>query len=159
MKDSSLLHTFTIDFLSEEDGRRYSGQFTTKKLTIRDMTQLGVRKAQLCGGLHYDPLNPGQGLDFSTDQINGMLAHLEVSLTQAPAWWNLDELTDIDVLAAVHKEVVSFENNFPRRGATAEGSGPGGSGQESSPQAASQSDAPRDPQQVVGEQVQASLEP
>ena len=159
MVDSSLTHTFNVDFYSEASQRRYAGTFTTKKLTIRDMTRVGVRKVQLCGGLSYDPVHPGQGLDFATFQINGMIAHLEIALTEYPKWWNMDELTDIEVMSKVFEEVIAFENNFPGRGsASAEGGhkrGGAGSGETQEGGSDSAGNAP----QVVGGEVQASLEP
>jgi hypothetical protein len=159
MVDSSLTHTFNLDFYSEDSQRRYQGTFTTKKLTIKDMTRMSVRKVQLCGGMHYDPASPGQGLDFATFQINGMIAHLEIALVEYPKWWNLDELTDIEVLSKVHEEVVSFENNFPVRGKApaAEGHQRGGAGGGASTETGS-NPAGNAPQVVAGE-VQSSLEP
>lgn len=159
MVDSSLLHTFNVDFLSEENGRRYSGMFTTKKLTIRGVTQLGVRRSQLCGGLHYDPATPGQGLDASTYQINGMIAQLELSLITYPDWWDLDQLTDLDVLSEVYREVISFENNFRGPGSKAQESGSGASSQRSGQETETGSDGGGAAEPVVGKQVQATLEP
>jgi len=159
MVDSSLKHTFTVDFYSEASQRRYAGTFTTKKLSVRDMTQVGVRKVQLCGGLHFDPDRPGQGLDFATFQINGMIAHLEIALLEYPNWWNLDELTDLEILSNVYEEVIAFENNFPGRGkdSAAEGHQRSSAGSGASSEAGSNPDG-NDPQVVAGE-VSASLEP
>jgi hypothetical protein len=158
MVDSSLLHTFSVDVLSSNQ-QRYQGQFTTKKLSIRDLTTVGVRKVQLNGGMHWSPTAPGQGIDEGTDDLNSMIAHLEVALTSYPRWWNLDEITDMSVLGSVYREVISFENSFRGRGQTAEGEGPGGSGQADSASAQGEANPAGSNQQVVGEQVQASLEP
>lgn len=155
----NLLHTFSVDVYSEQDAMRYAGTFTTKKLTIKTMTQLGVRRSQLCGGLHYDEENPGQGLDATTYSINSMIAHLEVSLVDVPAWWDLDRITDISVLSEVYKEVALFESNFSRSRNTAKDGRPAASSQGSSQAQGSGSDAGGEPQPVVGGEVQASLEP
>lgn len=157
MVDTSLFHTFNVDVLT--DRRRYVGVFTTKKLSIRDLTQLGVRKVQLNGGMHFDAATPGQGIDEGTDELNTMIAHLSLAVTEAPEWWNLDDLTDLSVLTSVYKEVISFENSFLGRGKAPQGAGSGGSSQEDSKEAQGEADASGTPQQVVGGQVQASLEP
>lgn len=151
MVDNSLLNTFAVDIASS-DGQRYVGTFTSKKLTIRDITQLGVRRTQLCGGMKFDPDNPGQGLDAETYNLNSMIAHLELALTVSPDWWDFDKLTDLEVLSQVYQEVVSFENNFPgpgRRGHSKAG------GQE----AQAGTDASGLPEQVVVGEVQSALEP
>jgi hypothetical protein len=158
MVDSSLTHTFNIDFYSEASERRYAGSFTTKKLSIRDMTIVGVRKVQLCGGMSYNPAKPGQGIDFATFQINGMIAHLEIALVESPKWFNMDELTDIEIMSKVFEEVISFENNFPGRGSdSAGGHKRGGAAESETPEGGS--DSAGSSAQVVGGEVQASLEP
>jgi hypothetical protein len=157
MVDPSLLHTFNIDVLT--DRRRYTGTFTTKKLSIRDLTQLGVRKVQLNGGLHYDATNPGKGIDYATDELNSMVAHMGLAITTAPDWWNLDDLVDLSVLVTVYDEVISFENTFLRRRETPEGDGSRGSSQGDSAQEDAQANPAGSDSAVVGEQVQAALEP
>jgi hypothetical protein len=115
MVDNSLLNTFSVE-INSDDGQRYVGTFTSKKLTIRDITQLGVRRTQLCGGLTFSPETPGHGIDADTYNLNSMVAHLELAVVDAPDWWDFDKITDLTVMSEVYKEVVSFENNFPGRG-------------------------------------------
>jgi hypothetical protein len=158
MVDSSLLHTFSVDVMSSNQ-QRYEGQFTTKKLSIRDLTAVGVRKVQLNGGMHYSAAAPGHGIDEGTDDLNSMIAHLEIALQTSPKWWNLDEITDMTVLGSVYKEVISFENSFLRRGQASEAEGAGGSSEADSAKAQGEANPAGSSQQVVGEQVQASLEP
>jgi hypothetical protein len=105
------------------DDRLYKGKFVSKKLSIRDLAVLGVRKAQLNGGMHHDQENPGHGVDVQTDEFNNMVAHLELSILEAPKWWNLDEITDIDLVAKVYREVIEFENKFLGRIARADSDG------------------------------------
>lgn len=155
----NLQHTFTVDVYSEEDDRRYQGTFTTKKMSIRDMGQLGVRTSQLCGGLHYDPSAPGQGLDFTTYRINNMMAQVEVSIVKAPDWWNLDTLTDLAVLSAVYKEVADFEATFRRSGKADRGAGHNAGSQAGGQAEASGTNPGGHSQQVVGSEVQSALEP
>ena len=156
-----LLHTFSIDHLSDADDRRYIGSFTSKKLTIRDLATIGVRKTQLNGGFHHDVNNPGRGVDESTDEFNSMLAHLEISIVKKPEWWNLDEVTDMELIGKVYKEVLTFENSFLGRGGveSADGDGLGGSGEGDSTPETPQSELAGSPREVVDSEVQAALEP
>jgi len=156
-----LLHTFSVDFKSAVDDRRYIGDFTTKKLAIRDISALGVRKTQLNGGFHTDPANPGYGVDDQTDEFNNMLAHLEIALVAKPVWWRLDEITDLQLIAEVYKEVISFENNFLRREQprTSSGDELGRSSEGSSTTAEKRPDVAGSPREVVAEEVQSALEP
>jgi len=115
-----LRKSFSIDYFSEADDRRYMGTFTVKKLTIGDLSRLGQRKAQLCGGLSYDP-ESGKGVDAATAMLNEMIAHCEISLITRPEWFNSDEITDVGLLNAVYEEVAAFESNFLRAKSPIEG--------------------------------------
>lgn len=152
-----MLKTFSIDFNSEQDGMRYKGNFTVKKLSIADLGALGVRKAQLNGGMHYNEDTPGRGVDENTDSFNNMIAHLEIAIKEHPPWWDLTQITDTELLGEVFKEVYEFEQTFLLRksankksGSTSNGSGAG---------AVPQTDAPGSLSQVVGEEVSSALEP
>ena len=105
--------SFSVDVTSDMTGERYMGTFTVKKLTIHDLSRLGHRKAQLCGGFSYDP-EGSKGIDPATAMLNEMIAHCEIALISKPEWFDADKLTDIDVLNAVYEEVSSFETNFLR---------------------------------------------
>lgn len=153
-----LLNTFTIDYLSEVDDRRYTGEFTTKKLTIRDLASLGVKKSRLNGGLYYDSKSPGTGIDEQTDEFNGMIAHLELSLVSTPKWWNLDEITDVNLLVEVYKEVLDFESKF-LRGKLTSGSQSGRSSEGGSASKTAQSVNDGSAGPMVDEEVQSALEP
>lgn len=151
------LHTFSIDFASEIDDRRYTGKFTVRKLSIRDLAALGVRKAQLNGGMHFSADSPGRGVDESTDDFNNMISHLELSIKESPEWWNLDQISDVGLIGAVFKEVMEFEQSFLNRqarralaGRDGEGSGEGDLAPSNATGAAST---------VVVSEVQAALEP
>jgi len=157
MVDSALSHTFNISVLT--DYKRYTGSFTTKKLSVRDFAQLGVRKVQLNGGFHYNPKALGQGIDQATDELNTMIAHLELALIEYPEWWNLDELTDLTVLSEVYGEVISFENSFLGRRNASEDKGSGRSSEADSTAAQSKANDAGSVTQVVDPEVQAALEP
>lgn len=146
-------HIFNFNHVSEVDEITYSGTFSCKKLSIRDYAQLSVIKAKLNGGMYHVPNQPGIGIDEGTDNLNHMIAHLELGLVNTPDWWNLDELGDVEVVTKVFTEVAKFENSFRKR-KNADGDSEGRSPQDN-PEAHSGGDAA----QVVGEEVQDSLEP
>jgi hypothetical protein len=152
--------TFTTKWRNPTTGQLEEGQFTTKKLSIRDMAQVGVRKAQLAGGMHCvrdDSGNPtGQGIDEETDYANHMIAHLETALIQKPIWFNLGEIWDLGLVKEVFSKVMTFENSFKSTyGGTA---GPSGVGQAGSSAPGAQADAGSGPTPVVGKEVSASLD-
>lgn len=158
-----LLKTFHVDHTSEIDGVRYYGDFVTKKLSIADLASIGVRKSQLNGGMYFDANNPGMGVNPQTDDFNAMIAHLEVALQSWPQWWDLDTITDTDLLAVVFEEVMSHENSFRgfgRSGEAAESDrGSAGSGEGTSEGDPQESAARRVAGEMVGEEVQSALEP
>lgn len=108
-------HIFEIDFYSEEAQRNYTGIFTCKKLSIRDIARVSAEKIRLNGGLYFDQSNPGYGVDEGTDNFNTMLAHLTIALINTPDWWDLDEISDPNLVVEVFREVTSFENSFLER--------------------------------------------
>lgn len=150
--------TFSIDYNSDVDDDRYMGSFTTKKLSVADSAALGVRKAQLNGGMHHNPDKPGYGIDEETDQFNGMIAHLQICIVNAPKWWDLTKVSDVGLVSEVYKEVVLFENSFHnrKRGETTNGSV--GSESERSGSNVSPSNDDGKPRAVVGSQVQDPFE-
>ncbi len=159
MKDlktnAKYLHTFNIDFKSEVDDMHYQGVFTIKRLGIADLAALGVRKAQLNGGYHHDPKNPGKGVDADTDEMNAILAHLDVCLVKTPTWWDLSSISDIGLLYAIYGEVMTFESSFRGRGSV----GSVESSTEDSEEARTGTGQSAPAREVVGSEVQAALEP
>ncbi len=149
------LHTFNIDYKSDVDDTRYTGAFTVKRLGIADLASLGVRKAQLNGGYYHDVKNPGRGVDSDTDEMNAILAHLDVCLVKIPDWWDMSNVSDIGLLYAVYQEVMAFESSFRGRGSN----GPTVSGEETSEETREGTGQPPAVREVVDAKVQASLEP
>ena len=125
----SRMKTFSFDYYSEIEDRHYTGNFTTKKLTIGDISRMGVIKAQLCGGLVYDPAT-GKGVETHISNINEMISHCQVALVNHPDWWTPEDFIDAEILTLVWREVVTFENSF--RGRRSEGSDNGSGVQEKS---------------------------
>ena len=153
-----LLHTFLIDYQSEQDDMEY----TTKKMSISDMAALGVRKTELNGGYHHSPDQPGMGVPAETDDFNSMIAHLEIALQDFPVWWDLDAISDVELLGKVFQEVISHENSFldrKRRAAALESSKSDGSGETDRQGSDNESGARGVAREMVDEKVQAALEP
>ena len=148
-----------IDYKSELDDTHYEGQFTVKKLSIADRTTRAINKAKLNGGMHYDPENPGYGIDPETDSINGALAHLSVAIVTSPPWWNLDQISDMDLIIKIYKEVIAFEDSFRGRAKAAGGSNAGSVSSPGGGGADQQANSVGAVGQVVDPQIQAALEP
>ena len=154
--------TFTLNH-KIEDGTIMAGTFTTKRLSIRDRGQIGVKKSQLSGGMYCvkddDGKPTGQGIDENTDYLNAMVAHLAVCLIQEPDWWNLDEISSIGLVQAVYEEVMDFEMSFFRSADGGKDQGRSGQvGENGSGDANTQAGTGGPPTQVVGQEVQASLD-
>jgi len=148
---------FWISFRSELDGQLYEGQFTTKKLSIKDLAAIGVRKVQLNGGYYYDEDRPGVGVDPQTDWMNSMISHLEIALIQAPMWFNVKEMIDGKLLGAVFEKVMEFENSFFRSSGESANIA-SGSQNVGSPES-TKAGAAGSIAQVAGGEVPSSLEP
>jgi hypothetical protein len=139
------------------DGQLYEGQFTTRKLAIKDLAAIGVRKIQLNGGYYYDENRPGVGIDPQTDWMNSMIAHLEIALVQIPMWFKVEDIIDGNLLAKVFEQVMEFENSFFRP--TGESAGNSGRSQDAGSPEGKQSGAAGLITQVVGGQIPPSLDP
>jgi len=106
--------TFHIDYHSKMDDKNYVGTFTVKKLTIGDLSRLGLLKARMADGFSHSE-STGRGIDDTTNAINEMIAHFEVALIQKPDWFVPDDLIDLGILREVYGEVASFEADFLNR--------------------------------------------
>jgi hypothetical protein len=157
MTPMQLQKQFFFSHKSEVDGNLYEGQFTVRKLSIKDIARIGVRKTQLNGGYHYDEANPGSGVTAETDWIHQMIAYLEVSLVQQPTWFNLDQIYDPKLLGDIFSKAAEFENNFFRSNRD-QNVGPG-SGQNDSSGEGKESSAAGHASPVVGGEVPPTLDP
>ena len=155
--------TFTISHTNPDTGETFDGTFTSKRRSMKDVAKQGVRRTQLSGGYYCcrdEHGNPtGIGLDEETEYLNTMMAHLEVSIIQAPTWFNLDEMYDMDLIMKIYTEVVSHEASFFRSKNGTTNTGSGGSSQDSSGQKSTGEVVGNTPKKVVGKEVHASLEP
>jgi hypothetical protein len=153
---TSKVHGFFIKHTSSLTGRYYEGQFSCRKLSIKDFGRINVRKVQLNGGYYFDEERPGCGIDEQTDTIHNMIAHLEIALIQWPAWWDLEVEDDPTVLKVIYDEVVTWENSFLSR---RDASRPGGGVSDDSSGKGPQSGSAGHVEAVVGGEVSPALEP
>ena len=157
--------TFVVKHKSEETGEVTEGQFTVKRLAIRDRSEIGRIKSQLSGGMYCvrdDEGNPtGQGLDEDTEYLNGMIAHLQVALIQKPEWFNLSEIADLGLVREVYERVWDFEGSFFRTGQEdekSEASNAGNVGKANGVEEHQGSRTGNHPTPVVDQEVQAALD-
>lgn len=148
---------FWISHKSKMDGNLYEGQFTCKKMSIKDLASIGVHKVQLNGGYYHDENKPGFGIDPQTDWLNSMIAHLELALIQTPLWFVIEDIIDGEILSAVFTKVMEFENSFFRSSGKQAGD-TGSSPDTSSPQG-TETGAAGSVTPLVGGQVPSSLDP
>lgn len=151
----SKTHSFFIQHTSPISGKYWEGQFTCKKMSVRDFGRINVRKIQLNGGFYFDVDNPGCGIDERTDTLHNMISHLEISLIQSPADFILEEEDDPTLLQAVYEKVIVFENSFlSRRDVSQSGGGVSSDSSGTGPQSGDSGHV----EEVGGSEVQASLE-
>lgn len=154
-----LQKTFDVRHRSEMDGQVYEGQFTVKKMSIKDFGFLGTRRSQLNGGMYFDEDNPGVGIDESTHMTNNMIAHLEIVILQAPSWWDLDEIYDTGLIGEVFKHVINFESSFFRPNKPENAASDTRSSQEDSDGAGERTRPAGSVKKVGGESIPTSLDP
>ena len=150
-------HTFVIKHVSQMDGKVWEGQFTCKKMSVKDLGRLGVRKAELNGGYYHSEKSPGIGIDAETDSVNSMISQLEISLVQYPYWFNLDNIYDAELLMAIYAEVAKFEGSFFRNKQT--GNASVGSSPNDSSRASQESGITGYSSQVGGGEIPPSVDP
>jgi len=98
--------TFTVDYLSPDDGNRIVGTFTVKRPTLGDLSQFGSIKARL---------NGGERVSRDIDWLNEMLAFCQVVLTNTPDWWDPYTAYDEELLTLVFQHARSFQDSFRKR--------------------------------------------
>ncbi len=163
MVNKGKLHTFSINYTSEIDGKDYIGQFTCRKQSILDQTRITKKKSDLCGGMYcvrdLEGNPTGQGIDEYSESFGFALATLQTVLVSKPEWWDLDSISDQELIFKVFSEVSDFENSFRRRGRSQNrDEGNNGSSEEGSEKEHKETVNDSLPKKVVDEQVQAALD-
>ena len=113
MQPIPLTKAFTIEH-EGMDGVKVVGQFSTKKLTMMEKVKVGVIKSRLTSGLQYD-LETRSGLSSTYDDYAEAIAHCQVALTEKPAWFDPENITDDSLLFKVYKEVADLESAIFRK--------------------------------------------
>lgn len=146
---------------SESDDCTYEGDFTIKRQGLMDYSRQQLRKLELNGGRHFVSDDPGSGVPAGMEYINEMISTLEVAVVKAPDWWDLEDISDFDVLQAVHKEVTAFEQTFLNRKRNQDSTAGGsvGDGAADSGEQRGEANAANGDNAVVGEKVPAALQP
>lgn len=163
MQNKSKLHTFLINYVSEDTGEEFNGQFTCRRQTILDKSRIQRRKSELSGGMYCvkdENDNPtGQGIDEDSEWFNYAIAVVETVLESKPEWFDFQDLADEGVVLTVYKEVMNFDNSFRKRtgGTDSSGGRVAGSAEDSTPEHKETIHGGVPPKVVDGE-VQASLD-
>jgi hypothetical protein len=122
-KAAKATHIFNFSHQSKEDGKTYAGTFSCKRLSIADMQRVRVHQAQLNGGMHYDDETPGYGVDAYTNGISLVISRLKTALVTTPEWWDLEEITDMELVLEVHTKLIEYYDTFrPKSNETVSGS-------------------------------------
>lgn len=104
------VYTFYLDY-ADRRGKKWTGHFTTKILSIKEERARGILQAKLAGGVPFETLDP------TTASINAMLAHMAICLESRPDWAKaLENLVELDVLRAIYAEVESHVAHYFRLG-------------------------------------------
>lgn len=99
-------HTFKLSY-TDRRGHLWEGQFTTHVLAVKEHIQVGLIKARMAGGIPLDAIDP------FTSNLLEMMAHLAVSLDDAPDWYaNIEDIREQGVLEAVYTEVADHARRF-----------------------------------------------
>lgn len=114
-KDPRDEETYPFQFKYEDaKGRKFSGSFTNKILTIQEKMARASLEASFAGGFR-------DSLDDTQQIVNLAIAHMTFSLVkrdeQSPPKWadNLRSLTDENVILALFEEVSAHEGIFHGR--------------------------------------------
>ncbi len=98
--------TFFVEWTNPDDGKTYSGQFTAKRLNLRDMNDLAKIKIHRTGEAW---------LGATMDMLAEMHAYCTVALVEAPDWWKPDSFYTEEPLTKVWKHIRTWDENFRKR--------------------------------------------
>jgi len=97
---------FQLEF-TDSRGHQWKGAFRHHVLSSKELTQVGLTRARLSGGI------PPTSLDPLTNDLLEMRAHLAVALDEAPEWArDLGSIRGHGLLSAIYGEVASYEARF-----------------------------------------------
>ena len=110
-RDPKTQKKYPFDFeWTDENGKVWKGHFVNQILDIRTRQLVGVQRARFALGM------PVESLDELTQEINLMVAHLTLSLTEKPVWAeDLLAMDDVRLLQEIYTEVLAHEARFRGR--------------------------------------------
>lgn len=124
-------YTFYFEY-DDSNNERYSGIFTCKRLTIEDHSRIDLLKEQYCGSMicvkDKDGNATGEGIPEEIEFFNKVLATLNVSIIDKPAWFDLENINDTELVMEIWRKinqhesrVYDFEGNFVEADSIIEG--------------------------------------
>lgn len=87
----------------DDDGNPLFGRFLMKRLTIGEIAQAGVYKAEL---------NGGHTVDGMTEFLHEMLSITQFAIVKFPEWWKPVEFYDGRILRSVYDHWRAYQNSF-----------------------------------------------
>lgn len=90
----------------DEDGFIHEGDFTIKRPTIGESTRIGVLMAEM----RQD--KPIASIDYATSKMQERIATCIVCVTQAPPWWDPENMYDEEPIVKLYALVVAYWNSF-----------------------------------------------
>jgi hypothetical protein len=107
----SFEHTFDIDIVGDQTGKRFSGTFTYIRPNIKNLGEISRYKARLDGDF--------ANLDPVMSALHSMLSRLRFTLKEYPKWWETTgfglELYDSNVVMELYKCTMEFEETFEKK--------------------------------------------
>jgi len=105
-KKLAFVKTFNIEYIDPDTGKKLIGTFTVERTNLGALSQFGIIKARLNGGMKVDA-----GIDW----MNEMIAFCQVALTEVPSWWDPTTSYDQALLVKVYGHVRAFQDSFRDR--------------------------------------------
>lgn len=101
------------------DKNGFTGTFSVKYPSLMEKMRIGTLRAQYLMGM------PSSSVDVITDNIAFMTATLNVVVTDAPKWFDLNKMDDYEVLEAIFEPYKEWSDTFRRRDEPSSTSGSG----------------------------------
>lgn len=97
-------HKFEIETVI--NGEKIKGKFECHYPSIRDTLDIDIMTSQMLEGANPQTL-PNRAIQTAT-----MMAHFEVLLDKTPEWFDLNNVTDEELLLEVFTEMATFQQRF-----------------------------------------------
>lgn len=104
MAGKEYTYEFDVEYTNPQ-GKTFRGTFSVHRPTIGEKIKIGVLDSKIRGGAE---------VDVYTQNLSYMLATLMVVVDESPKWFQPGKVYEFDLLAAVFKPYIEWENNFFR---------------------------------------------